>query len=136
MGYPVLNSKLRREVGISVAVANRPRSRVRSQQLEARSPLTQLPDGIEHGAVDPFHHGDRAISQLRPCGLAAADALDFSLDVLNGTDWQARTFHRVQQILAAGIDRDAALGDDDVDQFAGAGESGDFIDDHGNAVAE
>src|SRR5580693_4263823 len=50
---------------------------LRAERLgEKGQELTQLPDGVEHGAVDPLHHGHGTIAQLRQRGLAAADALD------------------------------------------------------------
>jgi len=68
----------------AVAKADRPGAKSRE--------LAQLPDGVEHGAVGPLHHSDGTIAQLRPRGLAAADALDFGLDVLNGADSRLEPF--------------------------------------------
>jgi hypothetical protein len=95
-----------------------------------------LPDSIEHAAVDPFHDGDGAISAFRVPGFSAADALHFSLDFFEWSDWQRRSPRRVDQILPFGINGNAALGHNHIDQFTGSAQGGHFVDDDGNAVAK
>src|SRR5689334_10559585 len=75
--------------------------RVKKGKSAVRRGLSaQLPDGVEYRAVDPLHYRHRTISSLWLSRLSAADAFDFGLDVLNGSDGQTRAFHRVEQILA------------------------------------
>src|SRR5205085_2609600 len=61
---------------------------------------------------------------------------DLSLEVFDGTNGDVGVLGGIEEVLAARVDGDAALGNDDVDEFGGAGEGGDFVDDDGNAVAE
>ena len=74
--------------------------------------------------------------ELRLLRRSAANLKDLALDVLDRTDRQLRSFHRIQQILPSRIDGNSPLSDYDVDQFAGTGERGHFVHDHGNAIAE
>jgi hypothetical protein len=52
----------------------------------AGAALADLPDRIEDRSIHPLHHCHRTIAQFRAFGLAAADLLDFALDVFDGAD--------------------------------------------------
>jgi len=98
--------------------------------------LCGLPDGVKDGAIHPLNDGDRALACLGALGFAAADTLDFSFDVLNRPDRQLGSFYRVHQVFPQRIDGNATLGDDDINQFAGSGQSRHLIYDHRNAITE
>ena len=96
----------------------------------------RLPHGIEQGAVDPLHNGYRAVTELRFRGLSPADPLNLGLDLLDRANRKIFPLDGIEQILALGVDGDSRFGNDVIDQLAGARESGDFVDDHRNPVAE
>src|SRR3954464_13460317 len=98
--------------------------------------LPQLPNCVEQGAIHPLHHRYGAVRQQRFLRWPAANLEDLSLDILDGTDGQSGTFDGIDEILTARVDGDAALGDNDVDEFAGTGKRGDFVDDDRDAIAE
>jgi hypothetical protein len=95
-----------------------------------------LPDGIEDGAVDPFDDGTGAIAEARPGRLSTTDLFYFRLDVLQRADGQLGTLDSVEQILAARVDGDATFSSNNINQFAGAGESRYLINNDRYAVAE
>ena len=61
---------------------------------------------------------------------------DLFLDVLDRTDGKFASSGGVDEVLTARVNGDAALSDDDVDEFARAGERGDLIDDDGDAISK
>src|SRR5215472_7155873 len=74
-----------------------------------------LPNGVEHGAIDPFDDSARTITHTRLSRLAAADFLNFSFDVLQWAYGEFGAFHGVEQVLTMWVDGDATFGGDDVD---------------------
>jgi len=69
-------------------------------------------------------------------GFAVADFFGFVFEFLDGADGEVGAAEGVVEVLAFGVDGDAAFGDDDVDELAGAGDCGYLVNDDGDAVAE
>src|SRR5208283_3427965 len=95
-----------------------------------------FPNRIQNGSIHPLHYRNRAIAQPRLRRRSAANVLDLSLDLFDGTDRQPFALHGIEQILPPRIDGDATLRRDYVDQLSRAGQRGDFVHDHRDAVTE
>ena len=90
---------------------------------------------VYHRPVNPFDHGDNLVGEFGFFGFAA-DLFGFFLELLYGPDRQVRIFHLFDEVGAQRVDGNAALGNDHVDEFAGAADGRDFITDHGDSVTE
>src|ERR1019366_7614690 len=110
-------------------------SAVNQDRCELDTPSANLPHRVEHRPIHPLHHRAWTIAQLRPCRLAA-NLLDLHFDVLNRTNRQLRSLHRVEQVRPSRIDRNSALGHHHVNHLARPRHRRDFIHDHGNTIAE
>ena len=88
-----------------------------SDDARAYTNLPDLPNRIQHRPINPFHYSNRILPQLRPRRLPATNPFHFCLDVLNWTNRQRRPLHRIQQILPPWINRNPALGDNNVNQL-------------------
>src|SRR5581483_3156035 len=78
----------------------------------------------------------RVVRELRLLRTPAADLEHFFLNFFDTPDRQLGILRRVDEVLPARVDGDAALGDDYIDQLARSSERGDFVNDHRDAIAE
>src|ERR1035437_714247 len=107
----------------------------RALRIARKLTSATLPHRVQHRPIDPLHHRARTIAQLRPRRLAA-DFLDFRLDVLNRTNRQLPSPHRVEQVRAPRIDRNSTVGRDHVNHLPPPRHRRNLVHDYGNAIAE
>ena len=107
----------------AVAALDQPQDERRRLGFLRLETSVYLPNGVEHRSIDPFHDRDGTIPVFWPARSSATDRSTSALISSQRTNRQVRFLHCIDKILAPWIDGDAALGRDDVDQFARATES-------------